>query len=217
MGMHFGLVAIKGSVADFIKDIPLIWPKFEIAASEDRFSNVEAVWLWMKEHKRFVSAASWTKENPGTECVFITQFGPWAIFMDPSYVHTSDEKALKQLSDMNGLVLSFAIETAGGCAYFWCYDSGQLKRSILNTGDEVLIEGSPLAEESGLNVEGFYMDETQALMNAFGLPSIQELPIPAATTAIALTDHTDYSKLMNKMTSEQNTKSAVVKPWWRFW
>ena len=214
MGMHFGLVAIKGAVSDIKAAIPELWPTFEITASADNFTNTEAVWSWMKEHEHFVSASTWTKEHPGTQCSLITQHGPWAIYMDPSYVHASDEKALKSLSNMKGVVLSFVIETTGGCAYFSCYESGQLRRSINNTDGEVQLSGSPLPEEQGINVDVYYMKETEELMQAFGLPTVEKLPIPGATITIALTDRTDYSDLMNK---NKPSKLPGGNPWWKFW
>lgn len=233
MGMHFGLVAIRGTVSNFKTSFPKVWPKFEITASAEGFADAEAVWSWMKAHEHFVSAAAWTKDNPGSQCAYVCQFGPWTVFMDPSYVLASDEKALKQLSELHGIVLSFIIETAGGCAYFWCYESGQLRRAIFNGGEEVRFEGNPLPEESDLDARFYYMQETEALMRAFGLPALEALPVPAETTALALTDRTDYGELKKNPASGQPAARstergpsrdsgtaagiATTKPWWKFW
>jgi hypothetical protein len=215
MGMHFGLVAVKGSISDFKSILPKLWPTFENTASAENFPNTKAVWAWMEEHEHFVSAAAWTKDNPGTKCAFLSQYGPWAIFMDPSYVMASDETALKLLSEQYGVALSFVVETAAGCANFWSYESGQLRRSIVNNGEEVETVGNALPEEEDLDSSDYYMEETEALIHAFGLPSIEDLPIPGATIAIALTDRTDYSELVSN--SPNNAKSNRKKPWWKFW
>jgi hypothetical protein len=193
MGMHFGLVAIKASVSEFKSAFAKAWSTFEIVASADNFSSAEAVWSWMEDHEHFVSAAAWTKEAPGTQCLFLSQDGPWAVLVDPSYTLVSDEGALERLSEQYGTALAFVVETAGGCAFFWCYERGQLRRLISNTGEDVKTEGAALPEEKGIEVNDYYMAETESLMRAFGLSPIDALPIPSATMAIAVTDRTDYS------------------------
>lgn len=227
MGMHFGLVAIKASVSEFKSIFPTLWPAYEITSSAEGFSSADAVWAWMKEHEKFVSAAAWTRENPGTHCIALSQDGPWAVMMDSSYVLASDENALKRLSEQYSPVLSFVVESAGGCAFFTYYDSGRLCRSISNAGEEeIKVEGTPLTEEKGIALDDFYMDETEALMRAFGLSD--NLPIVGTTIAIALTDRTDYSNLNAQIASQpsatrnsangnRQTGPGRAKPWWKFW
>lgn len=231
MGMHVGLVAVKGAISDLKAAFPRIWPTFEITASADHLMSQDAIFAWMTEHERFVSAANSSKENPATRCSCLTQAGPWAILMDPSYVLASDEEALKQLSAVFGLALSFVVETAGGCAYFSCFEAGQLKRSIVNHGDGAEVEGASLSEEDKINVDDFYMEEVEALMAAFGLPSLDVLPIPGHTITIALTDRTNDTETR---TQREETPSPsrpteaspprqpaesqpATKPWWKLW
>jgi hypothetical protein len=194
MGMHIGLVAIKAPVSEFRSIFPELWPEYEITASADNFDSDQAVWDWIEDHEHYVSSDEWTKENPGRQCLFFSQDGPWAIMMDPSYILASDQRALKLLSEQYGTALAFVVESASYCASFECYERGQLRRYIAMLEGDVKTEGEALPEEKGIDVNNYYMNETDYLMRAFGLSFPDTFPIPDATTAIEVTDRTDYSQ-----------------------
>lgn len=194
MGMHFGLIAAKTSLLEFRAAFGEIWPALEVVTSADRFSNADELWSWKESNERFVSARDWTKENPGVEVYFLCQDGPWAVLMEFSYVLASDQKALQQLSARFGQALSFIVETAGGCAYFWSYESGQLRRMIQNIDGDLTSSGASLPQEEGLAANTYYMAETEGLMRAFGLSSPEDLPVASSAIAIATHDRTDYTR-----------------------
>ena len=208
MGMHIGLVAVQASVSDFKNAFAEVWPKFEIVATKDGFASEDEIWAWKDANERFVSAADWTKADPGQEVYVICQDGQWAVLMDFSYVLATDEKALGQLSERFGSVVSFVAQTTSGCAFFWNYESGEMKRSIQSVDGEAELAGEVLAQEAGIDIEHYYMDETEQLMLAFGLSKLDQLLVPATAVAIAIADRTDYSDLHVE---------AKPKPWWKFW
>ncbi len=192
MGMHFGLIIAKASVHQLRNGFSRAWPEFEVVVTEDRFSNPEAVWGWVESHQEFVSAARWTKDNPGKSAYVLWQDGPWAVFLDSGYTLASNTEKLKLLSSHLGTVASFVLETAGGCAFFWCFENGQLRREISNSDGNMKFEGEPLIEEVGIEVSRYYMDETEALWKAFGLSSLEVMPRMGGCEAICVVDHTDY-------------------------
>jgi hypothetical protein len=193
MGMHFGLIAAKTSLSEFRAAFAETWPELEVAASADRFGNASELWSWKSSNERFVSARDWTKEDPGVEVYVFCQDGPWAVLMDFSYVLASDQEALQRLSARCGKVLSFIVETAAGCAYFWSYESGQLRRMIQNDDGELTSSGDSLPEEEGISAKTYYMAETEQLMRAFGLSLPEDLPVASTAVAIATLDRTDYN------------------------
>jgi len=208
MGMHIGVVAVRASVSEFIGAFAAVWPKLEIVATKDGFASEDDIWAWKVANERFVSAADWTKADPGREVYLICQDGQWAVLMDFSYVLATDTRALGQLSERFGSSLSFVAQTTSGCAFFWNYESGELKRSIQSVDGEAELAGEALTQEAGIDIQHYYMDETVQLMQAFGLSNLEELLVPATTIAIATTDGTDYSDLV---------LSTKAKPWWKFW
>src|SRR5690349_1723609 len=111
MGMHIGLVAVRGSVADVIDAFREVWPKFEIVAAKDDFVSQDEIWSWKESNERFVSAAAWTRDDPGQEVYVFCQDHAWAVLMDFSFVLAADETALKQLSERFGSVLAFLVQT----------------------------------------------------------------------------------------------------------
>jgi hypothetical protein len=234
MGIHFGLVAAKVSVDQLREEFSRTWPRFEIVALKTRFRSAEKIVAWRRSHAYFVSAADWTKENPGREVHCFWQDGPWAVMEDRSHVLTCDEESLSKLSERIGRVLSFAIETSAGCAFFWCFENGKLRRSILNTDTNVEMEGAPIPEEAGIDVSRYYVDETEALWRALGLsPFVRygETPPFTGYQAICVIDRTDYGHLSRggyvdprslevhdaPLRARGQREPRSRKPWWRLW
>lgn len=231
MGMHFGLVAVKAPLDRFQEAFAEVWPRLRLVTSMSNFLEGSEIWRWMENNEKFVAAAAWTPTNRGTQTALFCQDGPWAIFMDNSHTLVSDEEALKKLSLQFGTVISFIVETAGGCAFFWCYENGVARRVISSIDGKIDYQGEPLPEEVEIPAGQYYMAETEALISAFGLTPIENLPVVATTVAVALEDMTDYSHLDSKIcnapekasaTSSPSVSSETLqatpgKPWWRFW
>jgi len=219
--MHFGLIAAKVPLSEFRSAFSATWPQLEVAASADGFDNADDIWSWKSAHERFVSARNWTKENPGSEVYIFCQDGPWAVLMDFNYVLAADQKALQHLSTRFGSVLSFIVETAGGCAYFWSYESGQMRRAIQNIDGELKSSGVSLPQEEGIDVGSYYMEETGQLMRAFGLSMPEDLLVASTAVAIATIDRTDYTQQAGtaggEKSSGRESASQRAKPWWKLW
>lgn len=230
MGMHIGLVAVKTSSAQFSEIFSHVWTNYEVVTTADKFNDANAMWAWKETNEKFVSAADWSKDNPGKEVYFFWQDGPWATMMDESYTLAADEENLKILSSQVGTVLSFIVETAGGCAFFMCFENGILRRKISNNDSEITTEGDPLPEETGIDTSNYYMNETESLLKAFGLSPINEMPLSEGCRAICVTDRTDYEYLKTNIANEQKSYemnndaspnnpnvSSSKKPWWKLW
>jgi len=190
--MHIGLIAVKTSVAKFRDSFNRTWPQFETVASASNFPDASAVWDWKESHEEFASAAKWSKENPGKSVYLFWTDGLWTIMMDPDYCLASDEEGLRRLSTQLGTVLSFVVETAGGSAFFWCFQGGKLLRMISNSDGDISMDGEPLPEEIGIDVNNYYMDETKSLWKAFGLSPYEVMESSEGCEAICVVDHTDY-------------------------
>lgn len=220
MGMHVGLIAARVSV-DALREAFLgAWTELEVVASEGRFEDAEEMWAWKKRHEQFVSATDWSKENPGTEVYVLWRDGPWAVLVDESYTLSADEEKMKALSDQLGTVVSFVVETAGGCAMFQCFEAGRLRRRIDNADGAVTTEGEPLAEEAGIDVGRYYMAESEALARALGLSlCYEDASGTEGSQAVSVADRTDYGATLAKGVGERRTGELPLakKPWWRFW
>ncbi|MEZ6189678.1 MAG: hypothetical protein R3C45_00125 [Phycisphaerales bacterium] len=226
MGMHFGLVAARTSVADFIDMFPKAWTKFEIIKSEANLKTRDDAVAWKQTHEEFVSAAKWSPSNPGKEVYIFWEDGPWAVMMDTSYVLASDEESLKILSKHFEKTISFVVESAGGSACFWCFENGDLRRRISNSNFDIDMSGDPLPEEDGIDIDGYYMDETEALCKAFGLSEINDVTPSKGFRAICVIDRTDYSVPSGNDVFASNPADSLKpksetsthkKPWWKIW
>lgn len=194
MGMHLGLIAVKTS-AENLKSLLLSHcPHLELVDSKSDFASIEEVWQWKDDKTEFVSAADWSLENPGKSVYLIWQDGDWALFFDSEYVLSSNNDLLSGLSKQLDQSLSFVVESAGGCAFFTCFENGTLRRKITYFDDNAELEGEPLPEEEGIDVDNYYMDETEALWKAFGINAVQCLQTSKDCLAIRVIDRTDYSQ-----------------------
>ncbi|MEQ8855425.1 hypothetical protein [Gimesia sp.] len=195
MGMHVGLIATKSSVADFLKAFPRVFPHLEIVDAAGDFPDTDSIWEWKDTHEEFVPASDWRKDNPGKTVYLLWQDGPWTLLFDPSYLLPSANKELAVLSNEMGPVLSFVIDTTGGCAFFSCFENGELRREVIYNDATIQEQGTPLPQEAGIDMTQYYMDETEALWSAWGISPAERLASPLGCQAICVIDHTDYSDL----------------------
>jgi hypothetical protein len=223
MGMHFGLLAVRATVVDLKQTVAKVWPRLERGRSRSGFVNFEEVWTWAQANHEFVSAAKWSADNPGSDVVLFYQDKSWAVMVDRSVVQVADQAALGALSASLGPVVSFVIETTSGCAYFWYFENGGLRRSIEYIDGDLKTVGEALAEEAGFAAGEYYMNETEALMSAFGLTPYGDESLAARVEACEIIDRTDYSKMLAAQAPIAETvlkppaERAPVKSWWRFW
>lgn len=196
MGMHIGLIAIKASVPKFREALAQACPQLEVVSAADNLPNLEAIWNWKEAHEKVVTAADWNPDNPGKIVYLFWPNDPWSILIDEEYVLASDEQVLKTLSHQVGQVLSFVVESAGGTACFSCFQDGKLLRSVTNADGDLRLEGTPLPEEHNINMADYYMEETEALWEAFGLKPYEVMQSATGCEAICVVDHTDYSELL---------------------
>jgi hypothetical protein len=186
--MHFGIVALRADVGALVDAFATAWPHHE-PRSRTTLAGLDAMSDWMRAAQRPASS-----EGRGTLDVFgFWQDGPWAVLFDPSYAQASDRRALAALSERFGLVLSFVVETAGGCAFFEAFDGGRLVRRIQSIDGELQAEGARLPQEAGLPGDRYFEDETRQLQQAFGLTAMAAVPGGTPVIGAAYLDRTDYS------------------------
>src|SRR4051794_83596 len=98
MGMHFGLIAAKVSLQQLRENVLKAWPKYELAAVHEQFVSEQELFAWTETNAESVSAAKWSKDNPGRETFIVCEDGPWAVVFDESFVLAGDVDGLQQLS-----------------------------------------------------------------------------------------------------------------------
>lgn len=190
--MHVGLIAVRARADDFRAAFSSIWERYEVVSSADTLRGYDAMSQWRQANEKFVSARDWSLEDPGKEVYVFYQDGPWGVMMSESdYSLMQDEEALSRLGSKFGLALSFTVESASACAFFWCFEGGVLRRSILNDGETIETLGKRLAQEENIDIENFYMKETEELMAAFGLSNMSGSLDSVVYHAVSVIDRSD--------------------------
>lgn len=213
VGMHFGIVTVKAQREALVDAFAAAWPQHE-ARARVALAGIEALSDWMRATQRQAAAAGQPADVFG-----FWQDGEWAVLFDPSYAQASDRRALAVLSERFGLVLSFVVETAGGCAFFEAFDGGRLVRRIQSIDGELQAEGARLPEEAGLPDDRYFEDETRRLQRAFGLAGMDGVPAATPVIAAAYLDRNDYGVSPPRQRAEAPRVStpAPKRPWWRIW
>jgi hypothetical protein len=225
MGMHFGILAVPATLADFHAAFRETWPTHEPARTRTGFANWQELWDWAQANEKFVSANDWSPDNPGSEVCFFYQDGPWAVMVDPGYALCSGSKALKSLSARFGKALCVVIETAGGTAFFEYHEKGVARRVVRYVDGDMHTQGARLPEEMGMVEDTFYMDQVEEILRAFGLSQVGDESVAPRIEAIEIVDRTDYRKssakakedIGEKMAAVQEQEARAEKPWWRLW
>jgi len=177
--MHFGIVAVRAQRDALVDAFAAAWPHHGCRARVT-LAGLEALSDWMRATQRQAAEA-----REPVDVFGFWQDGEWAVMFDPSYAQASDRRALATLSERCGLVLSFVVETAGGCAFFEAFDGGRLLRRIQSIDGALQAEGARLPQEAGLPEDHYFEDETRRLQRAFGLAGITAKQFPGEYEAIA--------------------------------
>jgi hypothetical protein len=211
--MHFGIVAVRADAAQLVAAFAAAWPHHE-PVGRVHLAGLEPLSDWMRVTQRHAAASG------GTVDVFgFWQDGAWAVLFDPSYAQASDRRALSVLSERFGLVLSFVVETAGGCAFFEAFDAGRLVRKIQSIDGVLTSDGVPLPQEAALPGDRYFEEETRQLQRAFGLAGMDGVPVDAPVVGAAYLDRTDYGTLRRRPSAAAGRLAtpSPKRPWWRVW
>ncbi len=214
--MHVGIVAVKAPRDALVDAFAAAWPHHE-ARARVTLAGLEALSDWMRATQRQAAAAGEPVDVFG-----FWQDGEWAVLFDPSYAQASDRRALATLSERCGLVLSFVVETAGGCAFFDAFDGGRLLRRIQSIDGELQAEGARLPQEAGLPDDRYFEDETRRLQRAFGLTAMEAVAGDVPVVGAAYVDRTDYGGPGRRLAfappvPPAPARSRWKRPWWRPW
>ena len=214
--MHYGFVAVPSTVDQLMGAFAEVWRSHELA-SRATLSSMDEFLSWKKDNERLVSAADWTPQDPGVAVYGFLQDGGWAVLLDASCVLCSDMEALATLSQSFGSCLSFTISTAGSSASFASYAQGRLVRSIESLDGKVTTAGDPIPEETGLQMDSYFLGESEELQRRLGIRFLGD-SAPQEVTAIATVDRTDYAALLTQhKVAEPSAAAPRKKPWWRPW
>jgi hypothetical protein len=172
MGMHIGLVAVKTSLDNLRRAFELAWPELEITEEQRGFADAAALEAWQQARTNAVAGDDWSLSNPGSEVYLLCEQSGWAFLLDHTYTLASDSSGLESISKSCKEAFGFVVESAGGTAFFNCAREGQIVRSIASVDGDVEAAGVSLPEEAGIDSSQFFMDETEQLMSALGIPDI---------------------------------------------
>ncbi len=137
------------------------------------------------------------------------------MLTDFSMCMMADEATLSRISEEISPVLIAMTQGTAGCASFHKYATGQLVRAIDYVDGEVTMQGTPIPEEAGIDVNNLYDAELERLWQRHGLSGLLFNAKMSNIVCLHLLDHRE-ERLIEEMKA-QNAARPVRKRWFQFW
>lgn len=143
----------------------------------------------------------------------------WTVICDPEMVDSLDDKIMETLSqNFKSDVFSFLIQTTSGSFGFAKYAPNKQRHFFSLDGNVTDNIGSPLTEESGLNInDKVFVDDIAKLAAKLGIDIN-----PEKTKTTFMVKELAYNETMKEQLAQfsqkpKPTNSDTQKPWWKVW
>jgi len=143
----------------------------------------------------------------------------WTVICDPEMVDSLDDKMMETLSKkFNSDLFTFFIQSTSGSYGFFKYAPDLRRHFFASDGQITDDQGSPLPEESGLNInEKVFVDDIIRLAGKLGVDMN-----PEKTKTTFIVKELAYNETMKQQLAQfsqkpKTTNSDTQKPWWKIW
>jgi hypothetical protein len=199
MSYTTSLIAAHVPLADLRSAVFEIWPHL-LVVEEASVAGLTELSTWSASHG-----------GAELEASAFYQDGDWAVLFDPSLTMAADDGELRALSARAGRVIVATTQGTAGFAEVAVFDHGDEIRRITSSEGELTETGTPLPEETGLDLSDFYMDANEELVRRLGLRSFWG-EIEGPITGVLVRD-TRFPADVAATPPPRRKR----KPWWQFW
>jgi hypothetical protein len=127
-----------------------------------------------------------------------------------------DTESVADLSHRVGRVVAATTQGTVGFAQLLVFEAGAAVRSITGQGGRITEVGIPIAEEAGVSLETFYLDELDTIWQRLGLSFLKAEPAGPVVALHAL-DRTPLAEGAPAPTLAQRRTESRPRPWRRLW
>jgi hypothetical protein len=120
----------------------------------------------------------------------------------------ADTESLADLSRRVGRVAVATTQGTAGFAQLLVFEAGTAIRSITGQDGHTADIGVPLAEEAGVPLETFYLNELDTIWQRLGLSSFLKTSPAGSVVALHVLDRTPLA---------QRPMESTPRPWWKLW
>jgi hypothetical protein len=128
-----------------------------------------------------------------------------------------DTESLADLSRRVGRIVAATTQGTVGFAQLLVFEAGAATRSITGQGGRITEAGTPIAEEAGVSLETFYLDELDTIWQRLGLSSFLKADPAGPVVALHVLDRTPLAGSAPAPTLTQRRTESRPRPWWMLW
>jgi hypothetical protein len=129
----------------------------------------------------------------------------------------SDTEFLGGLSRRVGRVVVATTQGTAGFAQLLVFEAGAAIRSITGQGGRTTQAGAPIPEETGIQLQTFYLNELETIWENLGLPSFLKADPAGPVIALHVLDRTPAAGGSSAPTLAQQPTESRPRPWWKLW
>ena len=141
----------------------------------------------------------------------------WTIICDPELVDPTEDQKIEILSQSLGAdIWTTIIQTTSGTYSFSKFSPNKVRHVLAVDGEVLENEGTPLPEETGLNInERISDDDLEALAKAVGFKIV---PDSSGTFVIKYLPYGEQMKAQLQAFKDASKPGTTEsRPWWKFW
>ena len=208
--MTNSIIAIKGNHLDKVSSIFATFNYIDNKADK-QFDSVDNAVAYLSDNY-----FSFADKNIAIRGIW--ECNGWTLIHDPEMVDAADDNVMESLAkNINSDIYSFLIQTTSGTFGFTKFNPSLTRQFLSSEGNIAQNDGEPIAEESGLNINGkIFIDDIIKLANKLGID------IEGKTPTTVIVKELGYNEILKKQLEQfaQKPNQKLVdtqKPLWKIW
>jgi len=207
----YSFLAARCELSELQAAMLAAWPTLEVAEPVQAFASWDDAFKWASPRCGYLAGA-----HPH-DVKLLYRDGIWSVIADISTCMVDDTESLADLSRRVGRVVAATTQGTVGFAQLLVFEAGAATRSITGQGGRITEAGTPIAEEAGVSLETFYLDELDTIWQRLGLSSFLKADPAGPVVALHVLDRTPLAESAPAPTLAQRRTESRPRPWWRLW
>jgi len=207
----YSFVAAKCELSESQGALLTAWPTLEIAEPVQIFASWDDAFQWAGPRCGYLAGA-----HPH-DVKLLYRDGNWSVLADISTCMVEDTDSLADLSRRVGRVVAATTQGTVGFAQLLVFEAGAATRSITGQRGRITeATGAAIAEEAGVLLGAFYLNELDTIWYRLGLSSFLNADPVGPVVALHVLDRTPMPERAAAPTFVQRRESGP-RPWWKVW
>ena len=209
MSFSYSYLAARCEIDELQAAFLAAWPAFELVAPAQHCESWDSAYRWAEPRCGYLQG----RHPDDVKLLFRNNTS--SVLADISMCMADDVDALAELSRRVGRIVAATTQGTAGYAQLLVFEAGKEIRSITGQDGRTTAAGTPLAEEAGIGLNTFYLDEIDAIWQRLGLSSFLTSEPAGPTVALHVVDRTPYPEVAAFPVSAGEQHEAR-RPWWQF-